>query len=94
MNKLFHGNPLVLAMIVVLVATLSSCTESDSERAELSQPTQTKSALLDRARAIHEAALVLRNCHVGPVEPRLIYVFSDDFSPFGNSKKLHCISII
>ena len=59
MNKLFHGNPLVLAMIVVLVGTLSSCTEPDSERAELSQPTQTESALLDRARAIHEAALVL-----------------------------------
>ena len=59
MNKLFHGNLLVLAMTVVLVGTLSSCTEPDSERAELSPPTQTESALLDRARAIHEAVLVL-----------------------------------
>ena len=59
MNKRLNGNPLAFAIVAVLVGVLSSCSKPDSEQAEPSQPEQPESTLLDRARAIHETALVL-----------------------------------
>jgi membrane dipeptidase len=59
MNRENHFNPLVLAVLVALVSTLSSCAEPGSEQAEPSRSADDESALLDRARAIHAAALVL-----------------------------------
>ncbi|MCZ6644412.1 MAG: membrane dipeptidase [Gammaproteobacteria bacterium] len=59
MNKLSQGKPFVLAVILVLAGTLSSCSEPNTEQAEPSLPADTQLSLLERARAIHESALVL-----------------------------------
>jgi membrane dipeptidase len=45
--------------VALLVALLSSCSEQAAEPAESSPPNDDEPAFLDRARAIHEAALVL-----------------------------------
>lgn len=48
-----------LTFATLLTALLSSCSERAAEQAESSQPNDDESAFLDRARAVHESALVL-----------------------------------
>jgi len=59
MKRKYHLNPLMLVIMIATGGTLSSCADPGSQQAEPLRAADSESTVLDRARAIHEAALVL-----------------------------------